>query len=113
MTATGFGPRPVLASLETEAEAQGRRAGMLLDDPALAGAFARLENDIVAAWRTSPIDQNDAREWLYLRLAALTAVQDELRLMVEQGTLAERERIQHERESIARRAHGVAAGDPP
>ncbi len=110
MTAAYPGARPKLASLE--AEAQGRRTASLLEDPAMADAFARLENDIVAAWRSSPLDRSDAREWLYLRLAALSAVRDELRLIVQQGALAERERQQRERESIDRREQGFAAGDP-
>jgi hypothetical protein len=101
------------AVLESPAETCGRRAAAALEDPALAGAFARLEQDIVAAWRGSPAQDREAREWLYLRLTALGAVREELRLLAEEGRLAERERLRREHEAAERRAGGFAAGDPP
>lgn len=100
-------------SLESEVEAAGRRAAALFGDPALAAAFARLENEIIAAWRSSPIERAEAREWLYLRLSALSAVRDELRLIAEQGALAERERLLGERDAAGRKANGLVSGDPP
>lgn len=100
-------------ALESLAETRGRRAAAALEDPALVDAFARLEQDIVAAWRSSPAHEQQAREWLYLRLNALCAVKEELRLMAEEGRLAERERLRREFDAAARRADGMAAGDPP
>ena len=113
MSATNTEMRPAPQFLESPVEAIGRRATMLMDDPALLDAFTRLEGDIVAAWRSSPIDQAQAREWLYLRLTALSAVKDELRLIDEQGTLVERERLRQERDIAGRKTDGLAAGDPP
>lgn len=113
MRATDPAARPTPPSPESPIEASGHRATMLLEDPALLDAFARLESDIFAAWRSSPIDQAEAREWLYLRLAALGAVKDELRLIAEQGALAERERLRQERDVARRKTDGLVAGDPP
>lgn len=101
------------AALASPAEALGQRAAAALEDAALVHAFARLEQDIVAAWRSSPAHEQQAREWLYLRLNALCAVKEELRLLAEEGRLAERERIRREHEAAERRAGGLAAGDPP
>lgn len=94
------------------AEERGRRARSLLDDPVLAQGFARLEQDLIAAWRNSPPRDRDAREHLYLRLAALGALRQELQLIVEEGLLAERRRLHDDRAAKARRASGLAAGDP-
>lgn len=94
-------------------EEHGRRALALLDDPVLAEGFARLEQDLIAAWRGSrPVDR-EVRERLYLRLGALDAIRQELRLIVEEGRLAERERLMQLQDSETRRAAGLAAGDPP
>lgn len=101
------------AALASPAEALGQRAAAVLEDAALADTFARLEQDIVAAWRSSPAQDREAREWLYLRLNALGAVKEELRLLAEEGRLAERERVRREHEAAERRAGGLAPGDPP
>jgi hypothetical protein len=100
-------------SLESPAEALGRQAAVALREGALSDAFARLERDVVEAWRSSPPHEQQAREWLYLRLCALGAVKEELRLLVDEGRLAERERLRQDRESRERRIDGLAAGDPP
>ncbi len=94
-------------------EARGRLAARVLADPTLAEVFARLERDIVEAWRASATPETEAREWLYLRLSALGALKQELHLLVEEGRLAERERIGRAHEAAARRSGGTAAGDPP
>lgn len=98
---------------ESPAETCGWRAAATLDDPVLAQGFARLEQDLIAAWRGSRPNDREVREQLYLRLGALDAIREELRLIVEEGRLAERERLLRLRDSETRRAAGFAAGDPP
>jgi hypothetical protein len=101
------------AALAEPAEERGRRARALLDDPVLDEGFQRLEQDLIAAWRGSAPQAREAREQLYLRLAALGSLRQELRLIAEEGLLAERRRVSEAREAQARRAGGFAAGDPP
>lgn len=101
------------AALAEPAEERGCRARSLLDDPVLAEGFERLEQDLIAAWRGSAPQARETRELYYLRLAALGSLRQELRLMAEEGLLAERRRVSEERETQARRASGFAAGDPP
>lgn len=72
----------------------GKQAAESLDDPATAEGFARLEADLIAAWRASRPQDRDARERIYLRLGALDAIRQELRLMREEGRLAQREGTQ-------------------
>jgi len=95
------------------AEERGRRARSLLDDPVLAQSFERLERDLIAAWRQSPLRDREAREQHYQRLLALDALRRELRLLVEEGALEERRRLRADREAAERRKTGLAAGDPP
>ncbi len=83
-------------------EEMGQHANALLDDPAFKEAVTRLERDIIEAWRASPSDQAEMREWLYLRLSALGAVREELRLIMARGEIAERERLRQEHEAADR-----------
>ncbi len=101
------------AAMPEPAEERGRRAASLLDDPVLAQSFDRLEQDLVAAWRSSGPADGAGRERLYLRLVALASLRQELRLMAEEGLLAERRRLSESRAADARRVSGFAAGDPP
>ncbi len=100
------------AALAEPEEERGRRARALIDDPVLALGFQRLEQDLIAAWRNSRPHDYDQRESLYLRLAALGSLRQELALIVEEGKLAERRRLHDDRAAEARRASGHAAGDP-
>ena len=75
----------------SKAAARGVRARDLLADDLLTEIFAGLERDYIAAWRTTKVDEEKAREKLFLAINVVAIVRDHLATMAVNGRLAERE----------------------
>jgi hypothetical protein len=64
------------------------RARAFIEDPLLVGAFERLEQRFMDAWRrSSPLD-SAGRETIWHHVQALAEVRGELRAVLEDGDLA-------------------------
>jgi hypothetical protein len=74
-----------------EAAAKAVRAQELLDSELLTEAFEGLENAYTAAWRSTTIDDTDAREKLFLAINIVGKVRDHLTGIVTNGRLAQAE----------------------
>ena len=70
---------------------RGARAKALMDDELLQEAFARLEADYIAAWRTSPARDTDARERLWQAVNVLGKIKDHIACVAAGGRLAQRQ----------------------
>ena len=70
---------------------RGARAKALMDDELLQEAFAKLEADYIAAWRSTPARDNDARERLWTAVNMLGKVKDHLGRVAADGKLAQRQ----------------------
>jgi hypothetical protein len=70
---------------------RGERAKALIENDLLQEAFARLEADYIAAWRSSPARDTDARERLWQAVNVLGLVRAHIAVMVSSGKLAQRE----------------------
>jgi len=66
-------------------------AKTLMDNEVLQEAFARLEADYVAAWRTTPARDTDARERLWTAVNVLGKVKDHLGQVAADGRIAQRQ----------------------
>jgi hypothetical protein len=80
---------PNEASLHNDV-ARAEQARALLDNTALAGAFAALEQSYVEAWRTTRVDDVAGREKLFLAVNIVGKVRDQLTRAVADGALAQR-----------------------
>jgi hypothetical protein len=60
----------------------GRNAADALENPAIAYAFTKIENELTRAWKTSAPKDNEAREHLYYRLEGLAHLKMKLLAMV-------------------------------
>lgn len=70
---------------------RGVEAKELLDNPVLVSAFDALEAQYLKAWRESkPADQEE-RERLWLAVGILNEIKRHLRIVVENGVVANRE----------------------
>jgi hypothetical protein len=88
--------------------ALGEHCRRLLHDEVLASILAAM----IAAFRATAPGDSVARDAIHARLLALSDLRDALRTRLEAGRLAA-ERNESEREAAkARRARGVAPGDP-
>lgn len=67
---------------------QGQRAARLLEDDLLKGAFKSLEDSYTAAWRSTTIDDVNAREKLFLAINIVGKVRDHLTTIVNNGKVA-------------------------
>jgi hypothetical protein len=70
---------------------RGARAKALIDNELLAEAFARLDADYIAAWRTTPARDTDARERLWQATQIVGKVRDHLTAVLSNGKLAQRQ----------------------
>jgi hypothetical protein len=70
---------------------KGAQARELLENPILVEAFAELEREYLKAWRQSkPADQEE-RERLWLAVGILAEIQRHLRVVVDNGVIANRD----------------------
>jgi hypothetical protein len=74
-----------------EAAAKAVRAQELLDNGLLADAFENLEQNYIAAWRATTVDDAAGREKLFLAINIVGKVRDHLASVVANGRLAEAE----------------------
>lgn len=72
----------------TEEIKRGREAKQLLEHPLIVEAFAKIEQEVITSWQTSPARDTEAREQLYLMQALLRKVQQHLVSVAETGMLA-------------------------
>jgi hypothetical protein len=70
---------------------RGAHAKALMDNELLQEAFAKLEVDYIAAWRTTAARDNDARERLWTAVNVLGKVKDHLARVLAHGKLAQRQ----------------------
>jgi hypothetical protein len=70
-----------------------QHAQVLLEDPMVAAAFADLEAQYLAAWRSSPARDTEARERLYVALKVLDGVKADFYAHIANGKV-ERDRIE-------------------
>jgi hypothetical protein len=70
---------------------RGARAKALIDDELLAEAFVRLDADYIAAWRTTPVRDTDARERIWQATQIVGKVRDHLSAVLNNGKLARRQ----------------------
>jgi hypothetical protein len=71
-----------------EAQSRALRARQLLDDELIQEAFDGLEAAYTAAWRSSKVDEADAREKLFMAVNLVGKVRDHLISIVSNGKLA-------------------------
>ena len=74
-----------------EAAAKAMRAQDILDNELLSEAFEGLEDNYIAAWRATAIDDTGAREKLFLAVNIVGKVRDHLAVIVTNGKLAQAE----------------------
>lgn len=74
-----------------QATTKAVRAQELLDDELLSEAFATLEENYIAAWRTTTIEDVGAREKLFVAINIVGKVRDHLAAIVANGKLAQAE----------------------
>jgi hypothetical protein len=74
-----------------QAAAKAVRAQDLLDNELLTEAFTTLEQNYVAAWRTTTIEDVSGREKLFLAINIVGKVRDHLTATVANGKLAQAE----------------------
>lgn len=67
------------------------RAQDLIDNELLTGAFSTLEDNYIAAWRATTIEDVSAREKLFLAINIVGKVRDHLAAAVANGKLAQAE----------------------
>lgn len=67
------------------------RAEALQRDELLIEAFATLDADYIQAWRQTHINDTVARERLWQAIQIVAKVRDHLRIVVDQGKLAQKE----------------------
>jgi len=70
---------------------QAIRARQLLEDEMLVDAFKTLEDAYTLAWRSTTIDDNSAREKLFLAVNIVGKVRRHLESVVTNGKLAQAE----------------------
>ena len=71
--------------------AKALRAQELIDNDLLTEAFATLEQNYVAAWRATTIEDVSGREKLFLAINIVGKVRDHLNAVVANGKLAQAE----------------------
>lgn len=74
-----------------QAAARALRAQELIDNELLTGAFSTLEENYIAAWRVTTIEDVSAREKLFLAINIVGKVRDHLAATVANGKLAQAE----------------------
>jgi hypothetical protein len=67
----------------------GARAQELIEDPTLEKMFIGLEKQYVTSWQTTNAKDNDERERLYHALSVLQDIKVHLRVMADNGQLAQ------------------------
>jgi hypothetical protein len=72
----------------------GEEARKLLDNPVLQLALTRVEEKLVATWKTTAAGEDDAREAAYNLLWGLKQFKGELGLMIAEAGMAAREKPQ-------------------
>ena len=72
-----------------QAAAMALRAQDLIDNELLTGAFSTLEQNYVAAWRATTIEDVAGREKLFLAINIVGKVRDHLGAIVANGKLAQ------------------------
>ncbi|MBP2301566.1 hypothetical protein [Azospirillum picis] len=70
---------------------RGQHAQRLLDDPLLVEAFAQLEADYIAGWRSTGARDTDARERLWQAVQIVGKVKAHLEKVAAHGKLADAE----------------------
>lgn len=71
-----------------EAVELGENAKRLLEDETLQEAFDRLKSNFRIAWEDSEPENTDGREKFYYGLRAVHFVEQELRIMLDNGKVA-------------------------
>jgi len=74
-----------------QAAAKALRAQELIDDKLLTEAFSTLEQNYIAAWRATTIEDASGREKLFLAINIVGKVRDHLTATVANGKLAQAE----------------------
>lgn len=67
----------------------GARAQELIEDPTLKKMFDGLEKQYVKSWQTTNVKDTDERERLYHALSVLQDIKVHLRVMADDGQLAQ------------------------
>jgi hypothetical protein len=67
------------------------QAKELLENPILVEAFAELEREYLKAWRQSKLADQEERERLWLAVGILAEIQRHLRVVVDNGVIANRD----------------------
>lgn len=75
--------------MRDEASAKADAARRLMDQPALAEAFQRLETTYVDAWRNTSPDKSEERETLYFKLTILRELRADLETTIAGSRLTE------------------------
>jgi len=70
---------------------RGARAKLLIEDELLKEAFARLEADYIAAWKTWAASDTAGRERIWMAVNVLGKVRDHLGVVMADGKLAQRQ----------------------
>lgn len=70
---------------------RARDAEELLDNPLLAEAFDKIESSYMNEWRQSKLPDLEERERLWLAIQVLGEVKRHLRVVVENGVVAQRD----------------------
>lgn len=70
--------------------ARGNHAKRLLEDEVLVEAFATIEKDIFEEWKSTSVDEYDARSDLFLTFKCLERLKARLRAVLDDGTIASR-----------------------
>src|SRR5262249_21140551 len=71
--------------------ARGARAKALVENELLVEAFAELEKEYTAAWRSTGARDSEAREKLYLAVNIVGKVREHLNYVINNGKLAQAE----------------------
>lgn len=69
---------------------QGNHAKRLLEDEVLLDAFSRIEKDLFDEWKSSDLNEYEARTDMFLTLKCLERLKARLRAILDDGIIASR-----------------------
>lgn len=78
--------------------ARGERAQAILDDPLVGEAFAAIERECLAEWRSAPARDVEGRERLWLMLKLCERLKAHFERLIDSGKLAGERLAQLEKE---------------
>lgn len=71
----------------------GEEARRLLDNPTLHEAMSRVEKKLLDTWRNTAPGEDEQREAAYNMYWALQQIRGELRIMIANASMAQRQRV--------------------